>query len=156
MENKKLEQIIKLKKERNTLVNELSVKSNKAVGMSMYSIDGQFFDTESEIGTYCFSIDKSIDEAIKLDYMREFEGKTDVIRATKSDGTVNLYAALDEDGYYSYTACVKNGIPCYSWKYEFGSLKDVYAVFRNKGIVFENDVYAKVARKYQRIAAMAR
>lgn len=131
--------------------------ANTNVGsMSIYSIDGQFFDTLLEISTYCFSSDRSTDDAIKLDYMKEFDGKTDVIRTTKADGTINLYSALDEDGYYSYETSVKNGIPCFAWKYEFGSLKEVYDAFRDRGIVFENDVYAKISKKYKRIAEMAR
>lgn len=125
--------------------------------MKIYLVDGIYFDSISSLVEYCNKKDISLDSEFvyELEYIRSVAGKNDVISIT-SDGRKYLVCASDEDGYstYSFAKSVNKGE--FIWTYNFGNVSEYYKAFRDRGIVFENDVYAKVAKKYKRIAEMAR
>ncbi len=115
----------------------------------IYCVRDFSFDTEEELVDYCKREGISLDESYTLDYFRNMASRSDVIRKTKKDGTFTFYAAIDEEGYgvYNYERSIYKGEFC--WEFDYGSLDQMYLEFRNRGIVFENDVYQKIAKEDQ-------
>ena len=120
-----------------------------------------FFDTKQEILNYCMANGISTaDFIVALDYIRYFEGKTDVVRMVGEEGVIKFVASYDEDGYLEYESDQTNNS---HWVYknyngyeDQNSSKDIYASFKQRGIVLENDVFEKVAQKFKKISQMAR
>lgn len=119
--------------------------------MRLYGIDGEYFETEEELKDYCKNNNCSIKDSFIVDYMGAMAGRRDVIRETNKDGKVTLYNAVDEDGYatYNHDRSVYRGE--FIWEYNYGGLRNLYSLFRDRGIVFNNDVYAKIDEYYKNI-----
>ena len=119
--------------------------------MCIYCVQDFSFDTEEELVDYCKREGISLNESYILDYFRNLANRNDVIRKTKKDGIFTFYVAIEENGYgvYNYERSI------YKWEFwfefEYGSLDQMYLEFRNRGIVFENDVYEKIAKEDQQI-----
>ncbi len=118
--------------------------------MRLYRIDDHDFESMDELLHYCRMKNKSTEGLIILDYYRNLAGRSDVIR--KQDcNSIMLYAAVDEDGYgiYNNERSIYRGE--FVWEYDYGSIRNMYKPFRDKGIVFENDIYAKQDERIQHI-----
>ena len=65
-----------------------------------------------------------------------------------------LYSSFDDDGYGIYnhkrSACTGE----FFWKYNYGNISELYDAFRDRGIVFENDIYADINERNQQILRM--
>ncbi len=62
-----------------------------------------------------------------------------------------FYTAVDEDGYgmYNNERSIYRGE--FIWEFNYGQIREFYTPFRERGIVFENDIYAKADDRMQRI-----
>ena len=125
--------------------------------MKIYLIDGIYFDNISNLTQYCNQHNISLDSEFiyELEYIRNVADKNDVISVTCA-GRSYLICATDEDGYITYNFARSALKGEFTWQYNFGNISEYYKAFRDRGIVFENDVYAKISKKYKRIAEMAR
>lgn len=85
-----------------------------------------------------------------LVHNKTLAGRSDVISKSNSEISM-LYTAVDEDGYGLYNN--KRSIYCgeFIWEYNYGSIRELYKPFKEKGIVFENDVYGKIDESNQHI-----
>lgn len=105
-----------------------------------------FCDNYEDLIEYIKSIDifsEFTRDICVLDYLGNVDGKSDVIRKINSEG-YTLYTAIDRDGYAKYNDFERR------WEYENGSIAYLYEAFRVRGIIFKDDVYAKIAQKDER------
>ncbi len=131
-------------------VNKNPIKEIPNPELRLYTIANNIFETIDELLHYCRINNKSIEGLRVLDYYRQFAGCSDVIRSQDCYMT-NFYTAVDEDGFgvYNNERSIYRGE--FIWEYEYGSIKSMYKIFRDKGIIFENDIYAKEEEKMQHI-----
>lgn len=124
--------------------------------MRLYGISGTYFNTKEELKYYCISRGFPMNLAYALEYIRNFAGRSDVIRETNIDGKCKYYVAIDEDGYgvYNYDRSVYKGK--FTWEFEYGSIKEMYSAFRDRGVEFEKDVYGKISEKKEQFLEMCR
>lgn len=123
--------------------------------MRLYFVDENYFESIDELLMYC-RINKISTEGLNvLDYYRSLAGSSDVIRKSNSK-TSMLYTAVDEDGYglYNNKRSIYRGE--FIWEYNYGSIRELYEPFKEKGIVFDNDVYGKIDENYQHILKYCR
>lgn len=123
--------------------------------MRLYFVDDNYFDSIDELLMYCRINKKSIKGLNIIDYYRNLAGRSDVIRKS-NDKTSMLYSVVDEYGYglYNNKRSIYRGE--FIWEYNYGSIRELYKPFKEKGIVFENDVYGKIDERDQRILKLFR
>lgn len=128
--------------------------------MRLYGFSGAFksafFDTEEELIEYVKTHDTSFGDVCVIEFLGNVAGRSDVIREIYRGGKKVLYVACDEDGYgiYNHERSVYRGE--FIWEYNHGSIREMYSAFRDRGITFENDVYAKIDERKQKIMQMCR
>lgn len=116
--------------------------------MRLYGFDGTFnsayFDKEEELIEYIKTHSTQFGSVIVMDYLGNVAGCSDVIRLTYKSGNHVLYTSVDQDGYgkYNHERSIYRGE--FVWEYCHGSIRDMYSAFRDRGIVFEDDTYAKI------------
>lgn len=127
--------------------------------MRLYKIEKTYYcKTEEELRSYCESKGLSMKQICILDYIRNFAGRSDVIRETyKEDGNTTysiIYTAVDEDGYgiYNHQRSIEMGT--FVWEFCYGSIEEMYSAFRNRGIVFENDIYEQIDKENKQFLKM--
>lgn len=123
--------------------------------MRLYFIDDNYFESIDELLMYCRINKKSTKGLNIIDYYKNLAGRSDVIRKSNSE-TSMLYTAVDEDGYglYNNKRSIYRGE--FIWEYNYGSIRELYKPFKEKGIVFENDVYRKIDERNQHILKYCR
>ena len=105
---------------------------------------GVFFDTEAELIEHLKNNKfQSLGYAFIVEFMGNMAGRKDVIRRTDKDGESTLLIATTEDhiGYYNEHRSFSEGR--FVWEGGPGDLKVIHSAFRELGIVFEDDIYAK-------------
>ena len=128
--------------------------------MRLYGFRGAFMksifcDTKKEPKKKLKGVNPLFGGSIQIfDYLGEVAGCKDVIRVTDMNGNSNLYVAVDEDGYgiYNEERSIYRGE--YIWEYSYGSIEDIYSAFRERGIVFEHDIYTEIAERHSRLMDM--
>ena len=123
--------------------------------MRWYSINKNYFESIEELLMYC-RINRISTEGLNvLDYYRTLAGRNDIIRKSNSK-TSMLYTAVDEDGYglYNNERSIYRGE--FIWGYNHGSIRELYKPFKEKGIVFEDDIYGKIDERNQHILKYCR
>lgn len=123
--------------------------------MRLYFVDENYFESIDELLMYCRINKISTSELNIMDYYRSLAGQSDVIRKSNSK-TSMLYTVVDEDGYglYNNERSIYRGE--YIWEYKYGSIREMYKPFKEKGIVFDNDVYGKIDTYNQHILKYCR
>ena len=123
--------------------------------MRLYFIDDNYFESIDELLMYCRINKKSTKGLNIIDYYKNLAGHSDVIRKSNSE-TSMLYTAVDEDGYglYNNKRSIYRGE--FIWEYNYGSIRELYKPFKEKGIVFSNDVYGKIDERNQHILKYCR
>jgi len=125
--------------------------------MKLYTVhgvlSGEYFDDISEFNSYINSNNNlnSCDVGT-VEYLRECAGKCDVIKFTSFlNGMVSFYAMGDQYGYcmYNNERSIYRG-EC-TWEYFHGTLCHAYRNFRDRGIVFEDDMYPRIERKNKQL-----
>ena len=97
-----------------------------------------------------------IDDIYIIELLGTIAGQNDVIKKTYRNGNTLLFTAIDEDGYgiYNEERSIQNGVPI--WEYHYGEICELYSAFREKGITFKNDVYAKIETRNKKIFKICR
>lgn len=128
--------------------------------MRLYGIFGAFhsvfFDTEEELAEYIQNNDTSLGCVCVIEFLGNVAGCNDVVRKTSKDGLSILYTVVDEDGYGIYNSERSTYRGEFTWEYHHGSLKEIYSAFRDRGIVFTDDIYAKSAERNQHMLRYCR
>lgn len=115
----------------------------------------ELFDSEEKLLQYIEGNQSKLENSICvsisiLDFVGDFVGRQDVIRVVSSTGEFYFCTTVDDEHYAVYNKKRgQEGQPI--WELEFGSMKDIYTAFRNKGIIFQNDVFAKSDSLYEQI-----
>jgi len=126
--------------------------------MRLYGFSGifksAFFDTEEELIKYIKETKLGYGSVCIMDYLGTVADKSDVIRLTYESGKSVLYTAVNEDGYIRYNPERSFYKGEFVWEYNHGQISEMYSAFRDRGIVFENDIYAKIDESYKRFIEM--
>lgn len=120
-------------------------------GMKVYGIDNSFFDTKEELERYCTVNDLSKDQMFTLDYIREVAGRKDVIKRTDKNGTSIFLTAVDEDGYGIFNATRSTYRGEFVWEFNYGTIEELYIPFRDRGVIFERDIYTEINERNKRL-----
>ena len=117
--------------------------------MRLYSISNNYFESINELKKYCRKNHKTSKGLTVLDYYKNLAGSSDVIRKQNNKTSI-MYTAVDEDGYgiYNNTRSVYRGE--FIWEYNYGSIRDLYKPFKERGIDFVNDVYGKIDERVEK------
>lgn len=117
--------------------------------MRLYSIGNNYFESINELKNYCRKNHKTSKGLTVLDYYKNLAGSSDVIRKQNNKTSI-MYTAVDEDGYgiYNNTRSVYRGE--FIWEYNYGSIRDLYKPFKERGIDFVNDVYGKIDERVEK------
>ena len=130
------------------LIEEISIPE-----MILYRVHGVSFDTKDELENYCNDNNIEISKSSMLAYYRTFASKRDVIRDYKEGEIGAFYSVCDCDGYdcgaYNHSRIIY--FRELTWKYHQGHIRELYDIFRDKGVVFENDIYAKADDRKQKL-----
>ena len=110
--------------------------------MVLYAIGDKCFDTIDELLYYCRINKLSTEEFYVLAYYRNLFDRSDVIKKVNSKISL-LFTVVDKSGYDVYNPEKSVESNKHVWNYNYGNVKKYYKFFREKGIVFENDFYAK-------------
>ncbi len=138
------------------LVNKNPLTEMPNPEMRLFDINGDYFETKEELEGYCQCKGLSMDNPCVLDYLRSFAGRSDVIRKTYKNGRNIFFAAIDEDGYgiYNYERSIYKRE--FIWEFSYGDIREIYTPFRDRGIVFEDDIYGKIDEKNKQLLKMCR
>ena len=123
--------------------------------MKLYTVcgilSGEYFNSFGEFNDYIKNNDYNFLNVGIVEYIGECAGRKDVIRFTSLSGHVILISACDEYGYviYNNKRSVYRGD--FVWEYNYGKLFKVYKAFRDRGSVFENDIYLKNNKRSKRL-----
>lgn len=115
-----------------------------------------FFDTEEELIEWIKTHNTNLGNICIIDFLGNVAGCEDVIRITSRDGKSKFCTAVDEEGYgiYNSERSIYKGE--FVWEYNHGSISDIHSAFRDRGIHFEDDIYAKIDERNQKIMQMFR
>ena len=118
--------------------------------MRLYSIGNDYFESIDELLKFCRKKHKTSEGLTVLDYYKNLAGRSDVIRKSNSQLSI-LYTAVDKDGYgmYNNTRSAYRGE--FIWDYNYGSIRDLYKPFKERGIDFVIDVYGKIDESEQNV-----
>lgn len=128
--------------------------------MVLYGFSGAFksayFDTEEELEEYVKTHDTSFGGKCVIEYLGNVAGRSDVIRTTSKNRKPMLLTVCDRDGYgiYNEERSIYRGE--FVWEYNNGDIKDMYSAFRDRGIVFEDDIYGELAEQDRKLLQMCR
>ncbi|MDE6292688.1 MAG: hypothetical protein K2L98_03310 [Bacilli bacterium] len=132
-----------------TTFPELDVQASEPE-MRLFLINGAYFDTKEEMESYAETEGLDVSKFSVVEYIRFFAGRSDVIRETDASGVGLCFKVCDEDGFGIYNRERSNREQGFFWEYSGGNIADIYAAFRERGIVFEYDIYGKIEEEKQR------
>jgi len=123
--------------------------------MKLYGFYGAFasafFETEKEQKEYVEKNDTEFGNTCIIEYLGHVAGRDDVIRLTYKGDKSKLYTSVNEDGYGVYNEERSKYKGEFVWEFNYGSIRELYSAFRNRGIVFEDDIYAKIDERNQKL-----
>ncbi len=109
----------------------------------------KYFESESDCKK-CYEESRDPFASICIiEYLSNFAGKNDVILYRDFAGEHYL-AACDDRSYYDYQAN-ENNHDIFCWQQVDGTIEWMYKAFRDKGIIFKNDVYAQIKEEEQKL-----
>mgnify|MGYP003299946967 CR=1 FL=1 len=118
--------------------------------MRLYKIDGTYFDDKEELEKFCKENNKDINNVVIVDYLGTVAGRKDVI-STFYKNRMMLYTACDRDGYGMYNH--ERSFYCgkFIWEYHYGSIRDIYNLFKERGVILEEDIYGKIDKSNEEL-----
>lgn len=124
--------------------------------MVLYGVSGAYFDTEVELGEYVRTNGMSFENICVIEYFGNVAGRSDVIRITSKNRKPVVLTVCDRDGYgiCNEERSIYRGE--FVWEYHNGDIKDMYSAFRDRGIVFEDDIYGKLAEQDRKLLQLCR
>ena len=126
--------------------------------MRLYGFSGAFasafFETEEELIEYVKTSDTAFGNLCVIEYLGFVADRNDVIRVTYKNEKPKLYTSVNEDGYgiYNEERSIYKGE--YVWEYNHGSISEMYSAFRDRGIVFKDDTYAKISERNKNLLSL--
>lgn len=107
-----------------------------------------YFDNLDKLNQYLKKNNITLGFKTKIEYMGNILNCIDVIKQSYSDGSYRYVSVADEDGYmfYNFEQSKKEQQPI--WGYLPGSLREMYAEFKKRGIKLEDDTYEKIDYRY--------
>ena len=141
-------------------VNKNQLTEIPAPQMVLYGFSGPFksayFDTKEELKEYIKTHDTSFSGTCVIEYLGNVAGRSDVIRTISKNRKPMLLTVCDRDGYgiYNEERSIYRGE--FVWEYNNGDIKDMYSAFRDRGIVFEDDIYGEFAEQDKKLLQMCR
>lgn len=121
--------------------------------MRLYGINEVYFKKIDELLKFCRQKHISTQSLTILDYYRSFYDHKDVIKKTNSEYSM-FYAISNEHGYVWY--CDELNTCGENWNFNHGQIRELYKPFRDYGIIFEDDIYAKESEENQHILKYCR
>lgn len=118
--------------------------------------ESAYFYTKVELEEYVKTNDTSFGYTCVIEYLGSVVGRSDVIRLISKNCKPMLLTVCDGDGYGIYNEERSIYFGKFVWEYNNGDIKDLYSVFRDRGIVFENDIYGKLAEQDRKLFQMCR
>ena len=104
--------------------------------------ESKYFDIEDDLIEYVVKNNIDYDKIYMIEYLGDAAGRIDVIKIN-SKNSETICSPIDEDGYAIYNAKRSIYKGRFIWEYKDGSLKEIYDAFRDRGIVFKNDIYKR-------------
>ena len=103
-----------------------------------------YFDSLDQIKNYINSYGLNNTPILTVEYLGEAANKSDVFKVTNYGNNYKLYTACDEGGYgiYMHEESIKDDR--FVWRYLYGDIKKMYSAFRDREIIFNNDIYKKI------------
>lgn len=131
-------------------VNKNPLSEIPEADMRLYSIGNDYFESIDELLKYCRKNHKTSEGLTILDYYKNLAGRSDVIRVQNNKTSI-MYSAVDEDGYglYNNKRSIYKGK--FIWEYNYGSIRNLYKPFKERGIDFVIDVYGRIDEREQNI-----
>lgn len=127
---------------------ERMYNENQQPEMRLYGVDENYFKSIDELLKYCRQNKLSTQRLTVLDYYRHFGNFNDVIRKITSESSM-FYAVPNERGICWYSDELNHNTE--NWEFNHGTIRDLYKPFRDYGVVFEDDIYAKEDEKNQNV-----
>lgn len=109
----------------------------------------KYFESERECKDYYEKSHDPFASTCIIEYIGNFAGKDDVIKYS-SFSKECYFVVCDEVSYYVYKAD-ENNHDNSCWQQVNGSVEWMYKAFRDKGIIFKNDVYAQAREEEQKL-----
>lgn len=133
---------------RNSLIFEKTIPEMKLYGINENNNE-KYFNSRAQLRKYCQRHKISMDDMFVLEYIRYFANRSDVIKKTSSNGLSIFYTVSNEYGYevYNHEKSLKE--KNYVWEFNYGEIEEMYNIFRNRGIIFENDVYGRIEENHK-------
>lgn len=128
--------------------NELTKKTT-ILYVFLGEFSNKYFESKSECKEYYEKSHDLFASSCIIEYIGNFAGKDDVIKYRNFDGEHYL-VVCDEVSYYDYQAD-ENNHDIFHWQPVNGSIEWMYKAFRDKGIIFKNDVYAQIREEEQKL-----
>lgn len=91
-----------------------------------------------------------------VELLKKFKGRSSVLKRKTMDGRVTYFVAIDKDGYAIYNSVQSRNLDRSIWNFEYGSLRELYSEFRDKGVHIENDVYAKNDAYWEQVSQLVK
>ena len=117
----------------------------------LYGIGNNFFDSLSELREFCGATNRSTTGWLKLDYLGEYEGRTDVIRTwNSSTDSISIFCVpvFTEEQNYDWSMLYYEMYDPREnrWKQCQGNLTTYYRALKSRGVEFSNYPYASVEK----------
>lgn len=119
----------------------------------LYVYSGEFsrkyFESENECNEYYEEHYGPFSDICVIEYLGCFAGKDDVIKV-KRQNEEKYFSVCDEVSYYRYQPHQDND-DVFHWEKIDGIVEWMYNAFRDNGIIFKNDIYAKAKEEQQQL-----
>lgn len=117
--------------------------------MKLYGIGEKYFDTPEELNAYCSLKNLNSKNTHTIEYIRSLAEQDDIIKRTEHNGRIIFHTVVNEDSYCTFFYNNKELIQGFN----YGQIRELYNPFRERGIVFENDIYAKLDNEMEKVLA---
>lgn len=118
--------------------------------MRLYVTSGltssKFFDSKEELKEYISNNASGMTWISIIEHYEYLAGRSDVIVKYENGQRPILKVVLDELTYAVYNPKRSIEEKNFIWEYVDGTLEEEYSAFRERGIIFKDDIYLKVDR----------
>ena len=152
--------ITPIPKEENPFFSSYIVSEVAELKMRLYAVSKNnkyiYFTTENELINYIQGNEISYKTINIIDFLGNCANKSDVIRVVNVNQKILLYTPCDEDGYGIYNEERSNKEQSFIWEYHYGNISEFYSEFRKRGINFQDDIYATIEKRNQKLLKLCK
>ena len=123
---------------------DILLEKEEKIEKRVYNVLRMSFDSEDEAINYCTENTISYSNISVLEYIRNFAGKSNVIKKTNSSFKVTYYSLINEYEYVVYNDQLSKFKGKNIWEYEYGNISFYYQFFKNRNIIFEKGSYKEI------------